>query len=66
LRGAYFTDSASTSKSSGIDFFVLDPDRKVIYSRRKRAEGIFSVNLTAPGEYSFVFSNLKVRLKFVY
>ncbi len=43
-----------------IDFFILDKDRKVVYSRRKRSEGLFNFNATKEGEYMFVFSNLKV------
>jgi hypothetical protein len=43
-----------------IDFFILDQDRKVIYSRRKRSEGLFNFNVTKVGEYMFIFSNLKV------
>jgi hypothetical protein len=40
----------------------VDPNKKVVYSRRKRTEGIFRINATVEGTYSFVFSNLKVRL----
>ena len=45
-----------------IDFFVLDPNYAVIYSRRRHEEGIFRFNTTIPGQYSFVFSNMKDRL----
>lgn len=59
IRGAYFVAS-STGKNKFIDFFVLDPNNKVIYSRRKAEEGIFRFNTTLAGTYSFVFSNMKV------
>jgi len=61
LRGAYFSTSKKDDKGA-IDFFILDSGRRVIYSRRKRAEGLFNFNTTSPGEYMFVFSNLKVNL----
>ena len=48
----------STEKKQLIDFFVLDPNYQVIYSRRGKDEGIFRFNTTMPGQYSFVFSNL--------
>lgn len=41
-----------------IDFFVLDPNYQVIFSRRGKDEGIFRFNSTMPGQYSFVFSNM--------
>lgn len=59
IRGAYFVGQ-STGKNKYIDFFVLDPLGKVVYSRRKSEEGIFRFNTTAPGTYTFVFSNMKV------
>ena len=43
-----------------IDFFVLDPKNKVVFSRRKAEEGIFRFNTTMAGTYTFVISNLKV------
>ena len=61
IRGAYFSQNKKGDKGT-IDFFILDSDRKVIYSRRKRAEGLFNFNTTIPGEYMFVYSNLKVRI----
>jgi hypothetical protein len=60
IRGAYFTSDSTQDRNAVIDFFVLDDERRVIFSRRKRSEGIFSINATKPGEYSFIFSNLKV------
>ena len=59
IRGAYFVGS-STSSNKLIDFFIVNPKNKVIFSRRKAEEGIFRFNTTLPGRYSFVFSNLKV------
>jgi hypothetical protein len=61
IRGAYFSGDKKFGQEKGtIDFFILDKDRKVVYSRRKRSEGLFNFNATKEGEYMFVFSNLKV------
>ena len=60
VRGAYFVTSKGEEKPP-IDFFIVDPRKKVIYSRRKQTEGIFRINATLEGTYSFVFSNIKVR-----
>ena len=43
-----------------IDFFILDPSNKVVFSKRKAEEGIFRFNTTKAGVYTFVFSNMKV------
>jgi hypothetical protein len=48
FRGAFFS-SGKNDVNPVIDFFVLDPERKVIFSRRKRAEGVFKFNSTIPG-----------------
>jgi hypothetical protein len=50
----------TSGKNKFIDFFVVDPAGKVIYSRRKSEEGIFRFNTTMAGTYAFVFSNMKV------
>lgn len=42
-----------------INMFILDPSNKVIYSKIKKQSGMFLFNATMPGEYSFVFSNMK-------
>jgi hypothetical protein len=64
IRGAYFVNApAGTPKEDKlIDFFVLDPNYKVIFSRRRHEEGIFRFNTTQEGSYSFVFSNMKDRV----
>jgi hypothetical protein len=64
MRGAYFVNAApGTEKSERlIDFFVLDPNYSVIFSRRKHEEGIFRFNTSLPGQYTFVFSNMKDRV----
>ena len=41
IRGAYFTSDSTQDRNAVIDFFVLDEERRVIFSRRKRSEGIF-------------------------
>ena len=64
MRGAFFVNvEASTPKQDRlIDFFVLDPNYQVIYSKRKHEEGIFRFNTTMKGQYTFVFSNMKDRV----
>ena len=61
IRGAYFVNAppGTPKKDKVIDFFVLDPSYKVVYSRRKHDEGIFRFNTTKMGQYTFVFSNMK-------
>ena len=59
IRGAYFVGTSSTNNKL-IDFFILDPNNRVIYSRRRKEEGIFRLNTTMAGTYTFVFSNMKV------
>lgn len=51
--------SSTTNKL--IDFFVVNPKNKVIFSKRKAEEGIFRFNTSMPGRYSFIFSNIKDR-----
>jgi len=61
MRGAYFVNSlpGGSKEDSAIDFFILDPNYQVIFSRRRHDEGIFRFNTTMVGQYSFVFSNMK-------
>jgi hypothetical protein len=59
IRGAYFVGKSTTANKL-IDFFIVSPKNKVIFSRRKAEEGIFRFNTTMPGRYSFIFSNIKV------
>ena len=61
IRGAYFVNAGPGTEKEDrlIDFFVLDPNYQVIYSRRRHEEGIFRFNTTMAGQYSFVFSNMK-------
>ena len=49
-------------KDKIIDFFVLDPSYKVVFSRRKHDEGLFRFNTTKQGQCTFVFSNMKDRV----
>ena len=59
IKGAYLVGTKD-SKNPTIDFFILNPRRQVIYNRRRQAEGVFKVQATIPGQYTFIFSNLKV------
>ena len=51
IRGAYFVNAPPGSQKQDrlIDFFVLDPNYAVIFSRRRHEEGIFRFNTTIPG-----------------
>jgi len=51
MRGAYFVNSlpGGTKEDSAIDFFILDPNYQVIFSRRRHDEGIFRFNTTMQG-----------------
>jgi hypothetical protein len=51
----------SSTSNKLIDFFIVSPKNKVIFSRRKAEEGIFRFNTTMAGRYSFIFSNIKDR-----
>ena len=64
MRGAYFVNAPPGTEKTDrlIDFFVLDPNYQVIYSRRKQEEGLFRFNSSMPGQYTFVFSNMKDRV----
>ena len=64
IRGAYFTNAPPTVARADrlVDFFILDPNYKVVYSRRRHEEGIFRFNTTMKGQYSFVFSNMKDKI----
>ena len=44
-----------------IDFYIIGPSKQILFNARKRNEAIFSVVSSEPGQYSFVFSNLRVR-----
>jgi hypothetical protein len=59
IRGAYFMTAEKEGKPP-IDFYIVDPTKKVIYSRRRKNDGIFRINATVPGAYSFIFSNRRV------
>ena len=73
VRGAYFVNNAggtglnradviTARKDKTIDFFVLDPSYKVVYSKRNNDEGIFRFNTTKSGQYTYVFSNMGDRV----
>lgn len=66
MRGTYFVnvEAGSTPDTDHflIDFFILDPNYKVIFSRRGKEDGLFGFNSTMPGQYSFVFSNMGDRV----
>ena len=61
MRGAFFTTSppSAAKEEKAIDFFVLDPNNKIIHFNRQHEEGIFRFNTTMKGTYSFVLANNK-------
>ena len=61
IRGAYFVNNKAgmPKDKKKIDLFILDPNYKVIYSVRQQEEGIFRINTTMAGQYTFAFSNMK-------
>ena len=63
MRGAYYVEAppGTKKKNKQVDFFIMDPSYKVVYSRRANDQGIFRFNTTKAGQYSFVFSNMKDR-----
>ncbi len=60
IRGAYFVSDSSNGVKR-IDFFVLNPDMKVIFASKKKEEGIFRFNATKEGTDSFVLNNKRDR-----
>ena len=56
IKGAYYV-IGSTDKA--ISCIVYDPNRDVVYMRRRSASGIIIFDSTVPGEYSFVFANME-------
>ena len=48
VRLAYFASSKDL-RNQEIDFFVVDPERRVIYSRRKQVEGMYRFNASMNG-----------------
>ena len=64
MRGMFYVNGSDRIKrDKTIDFFILDPAYKVIYSRRKQVEGMFRINTEKEGQYTFVFSNMKDRIE---
>ncbi|CAD8057683.1 unnamed protein product [Paramecium sonneborni] len=55
IRGAFFLSIMNKDK---IDFSIKDPRGKVIDNKNQKKEAVFSVNITNPGNYKFVFSNI--------
>jgi emp24/gp25L/p24 family/GOLD len=59
IRGMYLVGDKKDINSL-IDFYVLAPNKRVIHTMRQRAEGLFIINATLPGQYTFIISNLRV------
>jgi hypothetical protein len=56
IRGAYFVKG-----DKNIDFYITDPTKNVIFSRRNAHEGIFRFNTTAAGHYKFIFTSKEAK-----
>ncbi|CAD8158545.1 unnamed protein product [Paramecium octaurelia] len=54
IRGAYFISMATKEK---INFLIKDPKGNIISSKAGKKEAVFSVNITEPGDYQFLFDN---------
>lgn len=52
-------DANKQKDTDTIDFFILDPDYKVLVSKKNSKTGVFSFNTKMAGQYSFVISNQK-------
>ncbi len=60
-----FTAGSRIEQKPIIDFYIVSPSRKILYNARKKNEGMFNIPASEPGQYSFVFSNLRVRIYFL-
>ncbi|CAK77274.1 unnamed protein product (macronuclear) [Paramecium tetraurelia] len=54
IRGAYFISMTTKEK---INFLIKDPKGNIISSKAAKKEAVFSVNITEPGDYQFLFDN---------
>ena len=61
FKGSFFLGSSSGEVQPKIDFYILSPNKRVIYSKRKSQDGVFNLNITETGQYSIVFSNMKAK-----
>ena len=59
VKGAYYVLGGNKDKT--VSCIVYDPNRDVVYKRKMSAQGIIIFNTTIPGEYAFVFSNMKAK-----
>jgi hypothetical protein len=60
FRGMFTAGSAVEEKPL-VDFYIIDPSKKIVFNARKRFESMFNIEVTEPGQYSLVFSNLRVK-----
>lgn len=58
IRGAYFVQK-SDDDNRFIDFYIYDPNDRIIFVDKKKEEGLFRFNTTKVGTYQFVFNNKK-------
>lgn len=59
IKGLYMVSAETFDIDPIISIFVTDPSGKFVHSKRNKSLGRFSFETTMPGEYKFVFSNLK-------
>lgn len=60
MRGAYFViDSLRDSGKSGVDLVITDPEGAIIYERKDKVEGVFTITANKTGTYSLMIGNHK-------
>lgn len=61
LKGTFMVYTEDDKIDPIINFFVLDPDGNKIVSKKKKSMWHFGFNTTMPGEYQFIFSNIRFK-----
>jgi hypothetical protein len=55
-----FTAGSKVEEKPIVDFYIIGPSKKIVFNARKRFETMFNIEVSEPGQYSLVFSNLRV------
>lgn len=59
IKGIFMVSAENYNIDPVISVFIQDPSGKVIYAKKKRSLGQLKFQTTEPGEYKFMFSNIK-------
>ena len=59
IRGAYFVIDSDNDSNSGVDFVITDSEGKIVYERKDKVEGVFSLTTDKIGTYSIMVGNHK-------